>query len=65
MLLLCGAAPVSAAAAENLSNFSFVNTYTPGLFTDVNPDEWYAVNVEMAYRYGLINGNSPTTFSPN
>jgi len=65
LLIIVSAIPISAAAAEGLTNFSFVNEYTPGLFTDVDPNEWYAVNVEMAYRYGLINGNSPTTFGPD
>ena len=34
-------------------------------FTDVNPDSWYGKAVIWGYNAGVINGTSPTTFSPN
>ena len=39
---------------------------TNGLpFTDVSEADWFYNNVRIAYESGLINGTSPTTFSPN
>ena len=32
-------------------------------FTDVSEDDWYYNDVSMAYRYGLINGKTQTTFA--
>jgi len=55
----------AAAAVEGLSNFEFINQYTEGQFKDVLPNDWFAANVELGVRYGLINGTSATTFSPN
>ena len=52
------------AAAPGLSNFTKVNTYVPGTFTDVS-GEWYAQNVQTAYELGLVLGTSDTTFSPD
>lgn len=34
-------------------------------FTDVAPAAWYAEAVDYAVTYGMVNGTSPTTFSPN
>jgi S1-C subfamily serine protease len=62
VLLVC-VFPGTASAAGSLSNFSKVNTYTMGQFTDVK-DQWFASYVQTAYEYGLINGSSATTFSP-
>ena len=57
--------PAAALAAEpGLSNFTKVNTYTPGTFADVS-NEWYAQNVQTAYELGLVLGTSDTTFSPD
>lgn len=34
-------------------------------FTDVPEAEWYAAYVGTANNYGIVNGNSETTFNPN
>ena len=34
-------------------------------FKDVQSNSWYYESVKNAYEYGLINGTSETTFSPN
>jgi len=34
-------------------------------FTDVSEDAWYRGDVEIAHRSGLINGKTPTLYSPN
>ncbi len=56
--------PGSVAAAGSLSNFGEVNQYINGQFTDVASSIWYAPYVEIAYKYGLINGNPPQRLSP-
>ena len=38
--------------------------YTDGQFSDVTENEWYASSVKDAYEFGLMNGNSNTTFNP-
>jgi len=63
-LLLAVTAPLPASAAGGLGNFTRVNTYVSGQFTDVPPDAWYAPNVQLAYEYGLINGKSATAYEP-
>ena len=60
--LLLGMLPSAFAAYEN---FSAETTYTPGQFTDVSEDAWFADNVRAAYEYGLINGQSATRFAPD
>jgi S1-C subfamily serine protease len=62
ILAIC-ALPLQAFAGS-LSNFSKINTYNDGQFTDVPSGQWYAKDVKTAYEYGLINGSSPTTYSP-
>lgn len=56
------------AAKGSMANFIQVNTYKPGMFTDVDEDEWYGYNntkaVARAYEYGLMKGNSADTFNP-
>lgn len=48
-----------------LDNFTKINTYTAGQFTDVASNAWYADSVAQVYELGLMNGNSATTFNPN
>lgn len=56
----------TAFAAEGVSNFKQVNTYTDGQFTDVPNGQWYAATVKRAYELGLMKGTgNGTTFSPN
>ena len=62
VLALCS----TAFAAEGTSNFTQVNTYTSGQFTDVPNGQWYAATVQRAYELGLMKGTGDgTTFSPN
>jgi len=63
LVLVTNVLPSTALAAGSLSNFSKVNTYTAGQFTDVS-DQWFAPNGQTAYEYGLMNGTTATTFSP-
>ena len=44
--------------------FEKTNTYTDGQFTDVPATEWYADSVKNAYEFGIMNGDSATTFNP-
>ncbi|UOO38568.1 trypsin-like peptidase domain-containing protein [Oscillospiraceae bacterium CM] len=62
LLLIVTILPVTVLAGT-LSNFTKVNTYSSGQFTDVS-NQWFAPYVQTAYEYGLVNGSSPTTFSP-
>ncbi len=67
-LVLTGALCLSTAApalAAGLDNFSKVNTYTAGQFTDVPAGSWFAPNVQAAYELDLMTGSSETTFNPN
>ena len=61
-VLILGLLPSAFAGYEN---FTAQTTYTPGQFTDVADDAWYADNVRVAYEYGLINGQSATRFAPD
>ena len=55
----------SAGPNDGLSNFTRVNTYTSGMFTDVPTNEWYTDSVKDAYELGLVKGTgNGTTFSP-
>jgi uncharacterized protein YjdB len=56
---------VFAADDDGLTNFQKIQTYEDGHFTDVPTTQWYASNVKAAYEYGLINGTSTSTYSPN
>lgn len=38
---------------------------TNGKFKDVASNEWYAPYIGTANSYGIVNGNSDTTFNPN
>ena len=67
-LVLTGALCLSTAApalAAGLDNFSKVNTYTAGQFSDVPAGSWFAPNVQAAYELDLMTGSSETTFNPN
>ena len=56
--------PLTVLAAGNLSNFTKTHTYAAGQFGDVPAAQWYTDEVQLAYEYGLVNGTTPTTFSP-
>lgn len=38
---------------------------TNGKFKDVASNEWYAPYIGTANSYGIVNGNTDTTFNPN
>ena len=61
--LLCGCFLATPALAA--SSFPAVNTYSPGYYTDVKADEWYADAAQLCYEAGLITGTRANTFSPN
>lgn len=65
LVLAMTAAMMPAAFAEvGFSNFVKTQTYKPGQFTDVKSSDWFEANVAEAYEYGLMVGNSDTTFNP-
>lgn len=56
---------IQAFAVGSLTNFTAWRTYTPGLFTDVNPSAWYYENVKSAYELGLVYGATEDKFVPD
>lgn len=44
--------------------FPKTNTYTQGQFTDVPASQWFTGNVAAAVEFGLMKGNSVSTFNP-
>jgi uncharacterized repeat protein (TIGR02543 family) len=51
-----------------MQNFVKINKYILNIFADVNENLWYGFNqqkvIASAYEYGLMKGNSDTTFNP-
>ena len=64
--LLFGTAAALAVTAITASGAGFAKTgsYTPGQFTDVSNDQWYASSVQSAFELGFMKGSSDTTFEP-
>ena len=58
----------SSSSTTGMSNFVKLRTYTSGMFTDVNENLWYGTSdqkvIANVYEYGLMQGNSVTTFNP-
>ena len=58
---------VTAAGTGSMSNFVKSKTYSPGMFSDVNENQWYGYTqqkvIASAYEYGLMQG-SGNTFNP-
>lgn len=52
-------------AVSVFADFGKLKVYAEGQFTDVPSTEWFASSVKDAYEFGLMNGNSATTFNPN
>jgi len=50
--------------AASMANFAKVATYTSGQFDDVDENQWYGKPIATAFEYGLMKGNSATTFGP-
>ena len=60
LLFICTVYPICVSA-----DFARSKSYTDGMFSDVPSSEWYAPWVKDAYEFGLMQGNSPSTFNPN
>lgn len=72
VLLLClslmtsaGNALAVATPKGSLSNFQRKNNFSAEMFSDVQAEDWFYGNVKAAYEYGLMVGDSATTFRPN
>lgn len=65
VLALTASLMPAAFADAGFENFKKVQTYTAGQFTDVKTTDWFAENVATAYEYGLMYGDSASTFNPN
>ncbi len=64
--LIVGAQNLWTASAEtgSLGYFQKKTAYTAE-FSDVQADDWFHNDVKTVYEYGLMVGNSTTTFNPN
>ena len=47
------------------ADFVRSKTYSEGMFTDVPAAEWYHSSVQDAYEFGIMQGDSATTFNPD
>lgn len=60
--------PDPGAQVGSMENFLIKNTYTRGLFTDVDETLWYGFDkqkvIANVYNYGLMKGSSDNTFNP-
>ncbi len=65
MFLTAAIAACTVFATTACADFAKSKTYTDGQFTDVPAAEWYAESVKDAYEFGIMNGDSATTFNPN
>ena len=63
MMLIAMISAVTLCTSAN-ADFSKSKNYPDGLFTDVPASEWYYGSVKDAYEFGIMNGDSATTFSP-
>ncbi len=61
LLVFCMAATLGGTA---LADISRTRAYTPGQYSDVAADAWYAADVKNAFELGLMSGNSAATFHP-
>ena len=62
IIMIISSLAITAFAQAGLSNFQKTLTYTQGKFTDVSADDWFSLNVEAAYEYGLMNGRTSGSF---
>jgi hypothetical protein len=66
LIILSGAADAYRASADGgLSSFTRVRSYSGSVFSDVQPDAWYAQYTAAAYELGLIDGRAPGRFAPD
>ena len=64
MFLTAALAACTVFTTTACADFAKSKTYTDGQFTDVPATEWYAESVKDAFEYGIMNGDSATTFNP-
>jgi S1-C subfamily serine protease len=57
--------PGAAAVNGGFGNFTKIHPYQSGHFTDIATSKWYTPYVQAAYEFGLVNGTSDSTFSPD
>lgn len=63
-LLAAAMAAGACIAASVHADFAKTAAYTEGMFTDVPTTEWFADSVKNAYEYGIMIGDSASTFNP-
>ena len=63
-LLAAAMAAGACIAATVHADFAKTAAYTEGMFTDVPTTEWFADSVKNAYEYGIMIGDSASTFNP-
>ena len=56
--------PVNPEPNKNEVHFPKMTVYFQGQFSDVPADQWFTNNVANAFSFGLMKGNSATTFNP-
>lgn len=64
-LILAFGSQVFASNTQSLNNFTKINTYIEGQFSDVSSDSWFSSNVATAYELGMMKGSSNTFFNPS
>lgn len=64
LTLSLGSHAFAASVSPSLANFTKVNEYVSGQFSDFPADIWYAVNIKTAYELGLMKGSSASVFNP-
>ena len=56
--------PVNPEPNKNEVHFPKMTVYFQGQFSDVPANQWFTNNVANAFSFGLMKGNSATTFDP-
>ena len=56
--------PVNPEPNKNEVHFPKMTVYFQGQFSDVPANQWFTNNVANAFSFGLMKGNSATTFNP-
>ena len=64
-MILTTVSTSSVFAAKNSSDNFVKSRKYENQFTDVNSSDWYADSVSNAYEYGLVSGNSATSYNPS
>ena len=63
--LMDGCFGAEESAGDGMDNFTAINQYRTGQFSDVKDGDWFQENVKAAYELGLMEGYSNGTFRPN